>query len=182
MSLHGFLDDNIATATQMQKERDALKATTIASATDVSLTTGKDGLLTASQGNKPVLPAPRLKAVRTYDDLSQALDNSASHYDMVRQSDWRNKFQTYRESMRKLWLKTHLFEQQHEIFLAFERELRPNRVNRPDYNRSWKFMDEHGLLSADCDLEKGILEKRTRAVNAAIIANGLNSTGRPPKT
>ena len=42
-------------------------------------------------------------------------------------------------------------------------------------------MDESGLEGEDCDLEKGILEKHIRAVNAAIIANGLNSTGRPPK-
>ena len=182
MDLDGFLNDNIATAAQVQKERDALKATTVASATDVSLTTGKDGLLTASQGNKPVLPTPRLRTIKTYDDLSQALDNYASHYDMVRKGAWRDKIQAHRESMRKLWLKTHLFEQQHGIFLAFERELRSNRVSRPDYNRSWRFMDENGLIGEDYNLEKGILEKHVRAVNAAIIANGLNSTGRPPKS
>jgi hypothetical protein len=182
MNLDGFLNDNIATAAQVQKERDALKATTIASATDVSLTTSKDGLLTASQGNKPVLPAPRLRSIKTYDDLSQALDNYASHYDLVRKGAWRDKIQAHRESMRKLWLKTHLFEQQHAIFLAFERELRSNRVSRPDYNKSWRFMDETGLTGEDYDLEKGILEKHVRAVNAAIIANGLNSTGRPPKS
>ena len=83
--------------------------------------------------------------------------------------------------MRKLWPKTHLFEQQHDIFLAFERELPSDRVSRPDYNHSWKFMDEHGLLGEDCALEKGILEKHIRAMNAASISNGLNSTGRPPK-
>ena len=182
MSLDGFLNDNIATATQVHKEQDALKATTIASATDVSLTTGKDGLLTASQGNKPMLPTPRLRTIKTYGDLSEALDNYASHYDMVRKSDWRNKIQAHRESMRKLWLKSHLFKQQHEILFAFERELRSNRVSRPDYNRSWKFMDENGLIGEDSDLEKGILEKHVRAVNAAIIANDLNSTRRPPKS
>ena len=48
MNLDGFPNDNIATAAQVQKERDALKATTVASATDVSLTTGKDCLLAAS--------------------------------------------------------------------------------------------------------------------------------------
>ena len=69
MNLGGFLNDNIATAARVQKGRDALKATTVASATDVSLTTGKDGLLIASQGNKPVLPKPRLRAIETYDDL-----------------------------------------------------------------------------------------------------------------
>ena len=128
-----------------------------------------------------MLSTPRLKPIKTYDDLSQALDNCASHYDMVRKSDWRNKIQAHRESMRKVWLKTHLFQQQHEVFVAFERELRSNRVSRPGYNRSWKFMDEQGLIDEDCDLEKGILEKHIRAVNAAIISNGLNSTGRPPK-
>ena len=51
MSFDGFINDNITTITQVQNERDALKATTIASATDVSLTTGKNGLLTASQGS-----------------------------------------------------------------------------------------------------------------------------------
>ena len=100
-----------------------------------------------------MLPTPRLKAIVTYDDLNQALDDYASHYDMVRQSDWRNKIQTHRESMRKLWLKTH------EIFLAFERELRSDHVSRPDYNCSWKFMDDHGLIGEGCDLEKVILEK-----------------------
>jgi hypothetical protein len=42
-------------------------------------------------------------------------------------------------------------------------------------------MDEHGLISEDSNVEKGILKKHVRAVNAAIIANGLDSTGRPPK-
>ena len=42
-------------------------------------------------------------------------------------------------------------------------------------------MDEHGLLGEDWNLEKGIVEKHIRAVNAAIISNGLNPTGRPPK-
>ena len=59
--------------------------------------------------------------------------------------------------------------------------MRSNRVSRPDYNHTWKFMDEHGLTGDDSDLEKGILEKHKRAVNAAIIATGLNSTGRPRK-
>ena len=111
LNLDGFLNDNIATSAQVQKERAALKATTVASATDMSPTTGKDGLLTASQDNKPVLPTPRLRAIKTHGGLSQALENYASHYDMVRKSDWRNKIQTHRESMRKLWLKSHLFEQ-----------------------------------------------------------------------
>ena len=64
----------------------------------------------------------------------------------------------------------------------FERELRSNRVSRPHYNRSWRFVDEHGLLGEDCDLERGILEKHNRAMNAAIISDGLSSTGRPPKS
>jgi hypothetical protein len=182
MDLDGFLNDNIATAARVQKERDALKATTLASATDVSLTTGKDGLLAASQGNKPVLPTPWLRTIKAYDDLSQALDNYARYYDMVRKRTRRDKIQAHRESMRKLWLKSHLFEQQHETFLAFECKLRSNRVSRPDYNRSWRFMDEHGLISEDSNVEKGILEKHVRDVNATIIANGLNSTGRPPKS
>ena len=43
-------------------------------------------------------------------------------------------------------------------------------------------MDENGLLGEDYNLEKDILEKHVRAVNAAIIANGLNSRGCPPKS
>ena len=53
----------------------------------MSLTTDRDHLITASQGNKPVLLTPRLRAIKTYGDLSQALDNYAIHYDLSQALD-----------------------------------------------------------------------------------------------
>ena len=62
-------------ASFVQRERDALKASTISGSDSIGLITDKNGLLVASQGGKPVLPKARFTKIKTYEEWYAATDN-----------------------------------------------------------------------------------------------------------
>ena len=67
MSMDGWFDSNMVSAPFVQRERDALEASTISGGDSIGLTTDKNGLLVASQGGKPVLPKTQIMKIKIYE-------------------------------------------------------------------------------------------------------------------
>ena len=134
MAMDGWLDSNMVTASFVQRERDALKASTISGSDSIGLTTDKNGLPIAPQGGKPVLPKAQITKVKSYEEWYAATDNLCHHFDATQEGMEYTLLSNHRQSMRNLWLRRHTFEGDHANFLRFEQDLRSTRVSAPDLN------------------------------------------------
>ena len=172
MSVDGWLDSNMVSASFVQRERDALKASTISGSDSIGLTTDKNGLLIASQGGKPVLPKAQINKIKTYDEWYAATDNLCHHFDATHKNMEHTLLSNHRQSMRVLWLRQHTFESDHANFLKFEQDLRSTRVSAPTLNADWAFDEDNRH-------EQVILGKYLLAVTSARIEASISS--RPPK-
>ena len=173
MAMDGWLDSNMVTTSFVQRERDALKASTISGSDSIGLTTDKNGLLIASQGGKPVLPKAQITKIKTYEEWYAATDNLCHHFDATQKNREYTLLSNHRQSMRNLWLRQHTFEGDHANFLRFEQDLRSTRVSAPDLNPTWTFDD-------DSRHEQVILNKYLLAVTSARIEATISS--RPSKS
>ena len=171
MCLDGWLDANIATDAFIQRERDALKASTIVGSETVEMTATKHGLLALSQGGKPTLPKPQLSKIKTYEDWYAATDNLCQHFDATGRHRDLTLLSTHRIAMRELWLRKHTFELDHANFLKFNQNIRSTRVSAPHLNPHWTFTSE-------CAPEQQILAKHLLAVTSARFNAAISS--RPP--
>ena len=110
MPMDGWQDSNMVSASFVQKERDALKASTISGSDSIGLTTDKNGLLIASQGGKPVLPKAQITKIKSYEEWYAATDNLCHHFDATQKNREYTLLSKHRQSMRVLWLRQHTFE------------------------------------------------------------------------
>jgi hypothetical protein len=170
--MDGWLDSNMVSASFVQRERDALKASTISGSDSIGLTTDKNGLLIASQGDKPVLPKAQLMKIKSYEEWYAATDNLCHHFDDTQKNMEYTLLSNHRRSMRVLWLRQHTFDGDHANFLKFEQDLRSTRVSAPDLSPDWTFDD-------DKRHEQVILNKYLLAVTSARIEAAFSS--KPPR-
>ena len=173
MSMDGWLDSNMVSASFVQRERDALKASTISGSDSIGLTTDKNGLLIASQGRKPVLPKAQITKIKTYEEWYAATDNLYHHFEATQKNRESTLLRNHRQSMRALWLRQHTFENDHANFLKFEQDLRSTRVSAPDLSPDWSFDEDNRH-------EQVILNKYLLAVTSARIEASISSS--PPKS
>ena len=137
LMVHGYMDANMVNDEFIQRERDSLKASTVAGS-EGGLTIDKNGLLIASQGGKPVLPRAQLRKIKTYEEWYLATDNLCRHLTATGKHRDSTMLDNYhRAAMRILWIRQHTFEEDHENFLRFEQDLRSTRVSAPNLNADY---------------------------------------------
>ena len=172
LMVHGYMDANMVNDEFIQRERDSLKASTVAGS-EGGLTIDKNGLLIASQGGKPVLPRAQLRKIKTYEEWYLATDNLCRHLTATGKHRDSTMLDNHRSAMRILWIRKHTFEEDHENFLKFEQDLRSTRVSAPNLNADW-------LFDEDNRHEQAILNKYLLAVTSKRVNATLSS--RPPRS
>ena len=172
--IDGWTNSNIVKAAFVERERNALTATSQTAEESLTLSSGKvSGLVLAAQGTKPVLPNQNLKKIDTYVDLNVALENLSNHYDETGDPTSATRIQNHRKSMRALWVSLYHFHNEIAIFLVFEQALRSFRVSSPTENAGamWTLDETPGSQ------EMHILNEALLQVNEARMQKAINSSG-----
>ena len=159
----------MVSASFVQRERDALKASAISGSDSIGLTTDKNGLCIASQGGKPVLPKAQITEIKTYEEWYATTDNLCHHFDATQKIREYTLLSSHRHSMRILWLRQHTFEGDHANFLKFEQDLRSTRVSAPALSPDWR-------LDEDKRHEQVIPNKYPLAVTSACTNASISSS------